>query len=87
MEEKDPIKTILWVSSAKKDFMDMPQKVITDIGYALYIAQLGGHPSIAKALKGFGGATVIELLEDCKGDTYRAVYTTRFEDVLVVLEN
>lgn len=85
MEEKKPVRLILWVSSSKKDFMCMPEKVITDIGYALYRAQLGEHPSIAKTLRGFGGATVIELSEDCKGDAFRAVYTTRFGDVLVVL--
>ena len=85
MEERKPIKTILWVSSSKRDFTSMPQKVITNIGYALFQAQLGERPGIAKTLKGFGGASVIELCEDCKGDTFRVVYITKFDDALVVL--
>ena len=85
MEDQKPVKDVLWVASSKKDFMEMPQKVVSDIGYALYKAQTGELPSIAKPLKGFSGASVIELVEDYMGDTYRAVYTTRFEDVVVVL--
>jgi phage-related protein len=32
-------------------------------------------PRSAKALRGFGGAGVLEVVEDFRGDTYRAVYT------------
>ena len=39
----------------------------------------------AKPLKGFGGAGVIELAEDFRTDTYRAVYTVRFAGVVYVL--
>lgn len=59
--------------------------MITDFGYGLYQAQIGKHPDIAKTLSGFAGASVIELVQDCKGDTFRAVYTVRFSDVVVVL--
>ena len=85
MEDQKPIKDVLWVASSKKDFMEMPQEVVSNIGYALYKAQTADLPSIAKPLKGFTGASVIELVEDYMGDTYRAVYTTRFEDVVIVL--
>jgi phage-related protein len=83
--EGNKLAPLLWIASSKRDFMRMPERVITDIGYALYRAQLGEHPNTAKPLRGFGGAAVIELSEDCNGDTFRAVYTTRFGDVLVVL--
>lgn len=80
-----PTKPILWVSSSKRDLMDMPSDVVTDFGYGLYQAQLGKYPDNAKTLSGFGGASVIELIQDFKGDAFRAVYTVRFSDAIVVL--
>jgi phage-related protein len=44
----------------------------------------GKHPD-AKPLKGFGGARVLEIIEDHDGDAYRAVYTVRFADAIYVL--
>jgi phage-related protein len=46
---------------------------------------LGAHPDIAKPLKGFGGAEVLELVERNRGDTFRAVYTVRFSNAIIVL--
>lgn len=79
------MKPVLWVSSSKDDLMDMPPDVVTDFGYGLYQAQIGDYPDIAKTLSGFGGASVIELVQDHKGDTFRAVYTVKFSDAIVVL--
>jgi phage-related protein len=36
-------------------------------------------------MKGFGGAHTLEIVEDDDGNTYRAVYTLRFEGVIYVL--
>ena len=44
------------------------------------------HPT-AKPLRGFGGASVLEVVENHDGDTYRAVYTVRFTDVIYVLHS
>lgn len=55
------------------------------IGYALYIAQRGGKHGDAKPLRGFGGAGILELVEDHAGDTYRAVYTVRLASRIYVL--
>jgi phage-related protein len=75
---------VVWVGSAKKDFLAFPDPVIGAMGYALGVAQLGGkHPS-AKPWKGDGGG-VFEIVEDHSGDTYRAVYTVRFADAIYVL--
>jgi len=41
------------------------------------------HPA-AKPLQGFGGAGVLEIVEDHDGETYRAVYTVRFAEVVYV---
>ena len=65
--------------------MAFPPKVRTEIGQALFEAQRGREPASAKALKGFGGRAVLELVEDFDGDTYRAVYTVRFAGAVYVL--
>ncbi|MGB8364273.1 MAG: type II toxin-antitoxin system RelE/ParE family toxin [Rhizomicrobium sp.] len=54
-------------------------------GVALFAAQLGEKPPEAKPLRGFGGASVLELIEDYDRGTYRAVYTVRFATVVYVL--
>jgi len=51
----------------------------------LYIAQLGGKHADAKPLHGFGGAGILEIIEDHAGDTYRAVYTVRLAGRIYVL--
>jgi len=63
----------------------LPRSVQRTFGYALYAAQLGEKPPEAKPLKGFGGAGVLELIEDYRGDTYRVVYTVRFATRVYVL--
>ena len=55
------------------------------MGYALYVAQRGGKHRDAKALRGFGGAGVVEVIQDYGGDTFRAVYTLRYAGAVYVL--
>jgi phage-related protein len=55
------------------------------MGFALYLAQLGQKHQDAKPLKGFKGSGVLEVVDDFDGDTYRAVYTVRFEGMVNVL--
>ena len=85
MDESQTPRRILWVASAKKDLLEMPSDVIDDFGFGLYQAQIGEYPDIGKTLRGFGSANVIEIVQDYKGDTFRAVYTVRFSEVVVVL--
>lgn len=85
MHESQTPRPVLWVASAKKALLEMPSDVIHDFGFGLYQAQIGEYPDIGKTLSGFGGANVIELAQDHKGDTFRAVYTVRFSEVIVVL--
>ncbi len=54
-------------------------------GFALYLAQQGKKHQNAKPLKGFSGAGVLEVVEDCLGDTFRAVYTVKIAEVIYVL--
>jgi phage-related protein len=67
------MKPVEWVGSSYKDFCDFPDQVQDVMGFALYQAQLGGKHISAKPLSGFGGAGVIEIVEDHQGDAYRAV--------------
>ncbi|WP_257644411.1 type II toxin-antitoxin system RelE/ParE family toxin [Nevskia soli] len=62
-----------------------PDAVRDKIGYALYVAQRGGKHRDTKALSGFGGAGVLEVISDDRGDTFRTVYTVRFEEAVYVL--
>jgi phage-related protein len=79
------LKPLRWIGSAKKDLIAMPDEVQQTFGFALYHAQVGLlHPD-AKPLKGFGSAGVLEVVEDWRGDTYRAVYTVRFAQAVYVL--
>ena len=55
------------------------------VGYAIFFAQRGEKHEAAKALKGFGDAAVLEVVEDWDGNTYRAVYTVRFAGAIYVL--
>jgi len=73
-----------WVASSKRDFLVFPEAVKDDMGNALGLAQFGGkHPS-AKPWKGQGPG-VFELVENYDGNSYRAVYTVRFKEVVYVL--
>jgi phage-related protein len=66
--------------------MAFPPIVQREMGYALFLAQMGErHPSMAKTLSGFGGGTVIEVKESHDGNAYRAVYTVRYADAVYVL--
>ncbi|MGQ3110834.1 type II toxin-antitoxin system RelE/ParE family toxin, partial [Aeromicrobium sp.] len=51
---------------------------------ALFIVQLGSTPDSAKPWKGLGSG-VYELVEDHRGDTFRAVYTVKVGDAVHVL--
>lgn len=86
VDADDPVvRELVWIGSSRKDMRALPRSVQRTFGYALYAAQLGEKPPEAKPLKGFGGAGVLELIEDHKGDTYRAVYTVRFAAKVYVL--
>ncbi|EOC1312819.1 type II toxin-antitoxin system RelE/ParE family toxin [Cronobacter turicensis] len=79
------IKPLFWVGQARKDLQALPEDVQDLFGYALYLAQKGRRHPQAKPLKGFGGAGVLEVVEDYQGNAFRAVYTVRLGDVIYVL--
>jgi phage-related protein len=77
-------KLLYWEGSSKKDFKEFPIDVQKDMGVALFIVQLGSTPNSAKPWKGLGSG-VYELVEDHRGDTFRAVYTVRVGSAVHVL--
>jgi len=76
---------LIWVGSSRRDLREFPRQVRRDIGKALYAAQHGETDPAAKPLKGFGGGSVVEIVADHDGNTWRAVYTVRFEEAIYVL--
>lgn len=85
MSQGERSKPLFWVGSSKKDLKDFPLDVRRMMGFALFLAQTGGKHADAKPLKGFGGAGVLEVVEDHQGDTFRTVYTVRLPGVVYVL--
>ena len=78
-------KPIVWIGSSRRDLKTFPKQVRSDIGQALYTAQMGETDPAAKPLKGFGGARVMEIIDRYDRNTYRAVYTVQFSNVVYVL--
>jgi phage-related protein len=84
MDDAKP-KELVWVGSSRKEMREFPPAVRRTFGVALFAAQLGEMPPEAKPLRGFGGASVLELVEDYDRGAYRAVYTVRFATAVYVL--
>jgi phage-related protein len=80
-----PTKPVTWLGDSLKRLRSFPEDVKDDVGVALMWAQMGDKHSDTKAMRGFGGASVLEIIEDSGGDTYRAVYTVRFKERVYVL--
>lgn len=84
METPSP-RPLFWISSSRKDLKSFPDQVQDVMGRALLDAQFGDKHPDAKPLHGFGGAGVLEIVDDFAGDTYRTIYTVRFKKAVYVL--
>ena len=73
------------MGDARERLREFPAVPRREIGHALYFAQKGNKHSSAKALKGFSGASVLEIVEDYDGNAFRAVYMVKFHDAIYVL--
>jgi len=78
-------KPIHWVGSAKKDLAAFPGPARREVGFALYLAQLGMQAMQVKALRGFGGASVLEIVVEHESNAFRTVYTVAFPKAVYVL--
>jgi phage-related protein len=70
---------------SKEDLSGFPDPVKQDIGHTQFVAQEGGRAPNVKTLQGFGGGSVVEIVEDHDGNAYRCVYTTKIRDAIYVL--
>ena len=69
---------LIWRGSSKADFKAFREHVQREMGYALFLAQMGErHPTMVR--------TVVEVKESYDGNAYRAVYTVRYADAVYVL--
>ena len=84
-QKPERLRPVVWVRSSKEDLRKFPEPAQSHIGFALQVAQRGGKHPDAKPMRGFGGASVIEIVEDYAGDTFRVVYTVKFEEAIYVL--
>lgn len=84
MEAHRP-KPLFWIGSSRKDLKTFPDEVQDVMGRALLDAQFGDKHPDAKPLHGFGGAGVLEVVDNFAGDAYRTVYTVNFEHAVYVL--
>lgn len=79
------LKPVEWIGSSLEDLTNLPNQVSRKFGYALYLAQMGTKHNSSKPLKGFKGAGVLEIVQNFDTDTYRAIYTIKFGEVVYVL--
>ncbi|NES00516.1 MAG: addiction module toxin RelE [Symploca sp. SIO1B1] len=79
------LKSVEWVGSSLEDLKKFPEEVQQVMGYALYLAQCGEKHPLAKPLKRFKGAGVLEVVENFDRDTYRAIYTVKLAGVIYIL--
>ena len=78
------MKKLTWLADSRARVKSFPVAVQDDIGYALYVAQVGGMSIRAKALHGFGGG-VLEIRANDATGTNRAVYTVSIGDSIFVI--
>lgn len=76
---------VLWVGSSRRDLRGFSRGVRRGIGQALFTAQQGEVDPSAKPLRGFGGGSVLEIVANQEGGTWRAVYTVRYPEAIYVL--
>ena len=78
-----PLKPVVWLGDSLRELRTFAAAVQDEMGHAIYLAQCGQKHVSAKPLKGLG--SVLEVVSDHRGDTFRAVYTVRFADRVFVL--
>ena len=77
---------LVWIGTSRQNLKQFPDDVQDEMGYGLFLAQMGEKHHRAKPLRGFGGAGTMEMISDHRGDTYRAVYTVILTHAVYVLQ-
>ena len=79
------VRGVTWVGSSRDEVRAFPQDARRAVGLALYQAQVGGKHPLVRPLKGFAGAGVLEVIQECAGGAFRCVYAVRFAEAVYVL--
>ena len=78
------MKKLTWLADSRANVKRFPVSIQDDIGYALYVAQLGETSVRAKPLHGLGAGVMEIAVHDASG-TFRAVYTVSIGDSIYVV--
>ena len=76
---------LVWIGRSQRDFNSLSQQVQEEFLQDLIDVLKGRRPSNSKPLRGFGGASVVELVNSDRAGTYRVVYTVRIRGLVCVL--
>jgi phage-related protein len=76
---------LVFMGRSQRDLAAFPEAVQDVVALALLDAVDGLKHQDAMPMKGFGGASVLELRQSFATDEYRVVYTTRFPEAICVL--
>lgn len=78
------LKQLEWIGNSKKNLLEFPEEVRKEIGFALFVAQLGGTHESVKLFKGHGSG-VYEIVSNYNANAYRAIYIVNLDDKVYVL--
>jgi phage-related protein len=78
------MKKLTWLADSRANVKRFPANVQDDIGYALYMAQLGETNVRAKPLHGLGAGVMEIAVHDASG-AFRTAYTVSIGDSIYVV--
>ena len=78
------MKNIEWLGNSKENLTKFPKAVVQEMGYALYLTQIGEHYHKTKPFKGCGSG-VYEITTEYKKDAYRSIYIVNMADSIYVV--
>ena len=81
-----PLKPLKWVGGSKGSLHGLPEDVKDAFGSALLDVQYGDTPAGAKPFGEGLPHEIWKIVEDSEGNTYRAIYTATFPEVVYVLD-
>jgi phage-related protein len=84
MASPKPNRQIIYLGSSRKDAEKLPRQIQDLFSDALMCALMGQKHEDAKPFKYHGGG-VFEVVGDHRNDTFRAIYTTKYTEVVFVI--
>ena len=78
------MKKLTWLADSRANVKRFPASIQDDIGYALYVAQLGETSVKAKPLHGLGTGVMEIAVHDASG-VFRTVYTVSIGGSIYVI--